>query len=233
MIKCLVIEDEKMAREALMALCEKVGDIEVSTVPSALDAKKMLDNEKFDLVLLDIGLPDISGVEFLRIGLKLPPVIIISANDKYALEAFELDVVDYLKKPVTLSRFMQAVDRFKSRKQLVSAETGGVGVKEDSIFVKSDGRMIRIHLDDILVLESMRDYVIFRVKSGKHLVHTTMKNVEEQLQGDSRFIRIHRSYIINRNHIVDIQDHSVVINGQVVPVSRSHRADFLEKIRFL
>ena len=230
-MNCLIIEDEKMSREALFALCDKVGGMTVEAVENVVDARKILSQRTFDLVLLDIGLPDINGVEFLRIGMTLPPVIIISSNEKYALEAFELDVVDYLKKPVSLSRFIQAIDRFKSR--TASAESSVKSEKEENIFVKSEGKIIRIPLNEILVLESMRDYVIFRMEKGKHLVHTTMKNVEEQLKDDDRFIRVHRSYIINRSQISDIQENSVLVQSHVIPVSRSHRTMLMEKIKFI
>ncbi|MBI1268261.1 MAG: response regulator [Cryomorphaceae bacterium] len=230
-MNCLIIEDEKLSREALFALCDKVGGMTVEAVENVVDARKILSQKTFDLVLLDIGLPDINGVEFLRIGMSLPPVIIISSNEKYALEAFELDVVDYLKKPVSLSRFIQAIDRFKARTAIV--ESTVKSEKEENIFVKSEGKIIRIPLDDLLVLESMRDYVIFRMEKGKHLVHTTMKNVEEQLKDDDRFIRVHRSFIINRSQISDIQENSVLVHSHVIPVSRSHRSILMEKIKFI
>lgn len=231
-MNCLIIEDEKMSKEALFALCDKVGGIQVEAVENVVDARKILSQKSFDLVLLDIGLPEINGVEFLRIGMTLPPVIIISANEKYALEAFELDVIDYLKKPVSLSRFMQAIDRFKLR-TIIPTDGVNSSDKAENIFVKSEGKIIRIPLNDILALESMRDYVIFRLSKGKHLVHTTLKNVEEQLKDDDRFIRVHRSYIINRSHINDIQENSIVVQGLVVPVSRSHKPFLMDKIRFL
>lgn len=226
-MKCLIVDDDKLSRMSLQKLCGKVEGLTVAgTCSDGLEALQFLSENTIDLLFLDVEMAGLSGVELLQSSSQLPLIVFISSKKEYAAEAFEFKelVADYIIKPATLPRLLKAIERVKRK----------MGQKEsivakDYIFIRSDGRFVRINLDDLLYVENVGDYVQFKTKDGKYLVHGTLKTIAAKLEHPN-FLKVHRSYIINLSKIVDIEDNSVLIDKKVIPVSRAHRHLLLEKI---
>ena len=226
-MKCLIVDDDKLSRVSLERLCQKMDNLTVvGTCANGLEALDFLSKNDIDLLFLDVEMPELTGVELLKSSTQLPMIIFISSKKEYAVEAFEFNelVADYIPKPATLPRLLKAMERVK--KKLDSNDTAG---GKDYIFVRSDGRFARIKLDDLLYVENVGDYVLFKTKEEKFIVHGTLKNIAEKLQHPD-FLKVHRSFIVNLSKIVDIQDNSVLIDKKIIPVSRAHRNALLDKI---
>ena len=226
-MRCLIVDDEPMACGSLRRLCSLVEEIHsVETCGSSLEAFKLLKDSSFDLVFLDIEMPEMNGLELLESLDSYPHVIITSANKDYAFQAFEYEVSDFLAKPITIARFMKAMSRIITKHQEVLEIP-------DHLFVRSEGRRIKVRLDDVLFVESIKDYVIIRTKKTKVVVHITLKKLLKHLSVDPRFMQIHRSFICNLNEIVDVEEGTVLVNDHVVPVSRTYKKTLLEKLNTL
>ncbi|HMQ62370.1 MAG TPA: LytTR family DNA-binding domain-containing protein [Flavilitoribacter sp.] len=228
MIECVIIDDNPMARTALRNLVRQVKSLElIGECESAMDAYGFLQRKKADLLLLDVEMPDMSGLELLRSLDNPPAVILITSKSDYAVDAFGLKVLDYIVKPVTLARLLQAVDRLaESRHTARSAEHAGY------IFVREENTLVRIDLEDILYLEAMGDYVRIATPQKKHTVHQTMKNLLDKLPAD-RFFRCHRSYIIAPDKIESIADNMIVINKDVIPLSETNKKELMDRINLI
>lgn len=226
-MKSLIVDDDKLSRLSLEKLCQKIEGLTVAgTCADGLEALTFLSNNTIDLLFLDVEMAGLSGVELIQSSEQLPLIVFISSKKEYAAEAFEFKelVVDYIIKPATLPRLLKAMERVRQRMQ----EKESPAVK-DYIFIRSEGRFVRINLDDLLYVENVGDYVLFKTNQDKHLVHGTLKTIAEKLQHPN-FLKVHRSYIINLSKIVDIEDNSVLIDKKVIPVSRAHRNLLLERI---
>lgn len=226
-MKCLIVEDDSMARTSLEILCEKVGDLNAETALNAVEALKMLRENSYDLLFLDVEMPEMSGLELIEAAKELPPIIITSGKREYAFMAFELDVVDYIEKPVTLPRLLKAVEKVRKHDLPTPSD------QRQSVFVRSEGKHVRILIDDILFVESIGDYLKFHLSESKHIVYGTLKSIEERLSADPRFAKVHRSYIVNMDHIDDVDEKSVVVKKHVIPISRSNRSEFIAKLNML
>lgn len=227
-MKCIIIDDEKIARAALKKLCEKVDFLEpVAEFNNPLQAIDFLNTEEIDLVFLDIHMPDFSGFDFLNSVKNVPEVIITTSDDNFGVQAFEYDVSDYILKPVSTPRFIKAVN--KVRDERMSAEKNEPDSKERHIFINVNSRLVRLSYDDILFLEARGDYVQIQTPQKKHLVHATMKRFSEKLPS-KRFVQVHRSYIVNINKIIDIEDNSILIAEEIIPISRSNKDDLLNRL---
>ncbi|WP_334057959.1 LytR/AlgR family response regulator transcription factor [Polaribacter sp. P097] len=234
-MNCIVIDDEKMARVIIKTLCNEIKDVNlVEEFSDAIEAIKYLNENKVDLIFLDIHMPAFSGVDFIK-TLKDPPKVIFTTTDaKYAIEAFEFDfIVDYLLKPVELPRFKKAIQ--KAQKALAVAKkektTAAPTIKND-FYVNIDRRLIKIDLPSIYLIEAKGDYINIKTEEKNYIVHSTLKKIEEKLP-DSLFLKVHRSYIINVKHIIDIEDNSVLIKKDVIPVSRSNRPELMKRLDLL
>lgn len=226
-MRCLIVDDDKMSRLSLEKFCQKIEGLTIAgTCADGLEALEFLAKNKIDLLFLDVEMPGLTGVELLKSSKQLPLIIFISSKKEYAAEAFEFTelVVDYIPKPATLPRLLKAMERVKEKVHENNAD-----LVKDYIFVRSDGRFVRINLTDLLYVENVGDYVLFKTETAKHLVHATLKNIAIKLQHPD-FLKVHRSFIINLSKIVDIQDNSVLIDKKIIPVSRAHRHLLLEKI---
>jgi DNA-binding LytR/AlgR family response regulator len=226
-MKCLIVDDNKVARLAMKQLVSQVKDLElVKECVDAMEAYNALNKAQVDLILLDIEMPGMTGLELIKnLGSKKPLIIFTTAKKDYAVEAFELNVVDYLIKPVSPARFLQAIDRaaetLASNKQEVKLE------EQEFVFVKDNGVLKRINVDDILYLEAMGDYVKVHTPQKFHVLHATLKSIEEKLP-PAKFIRVHRSYIVSLNKIDFIQEGVISIGKASVPVADTYRS-FLNK----
>lgn len=233
-MRCIIVDDEEMSRHVISELCAKIDDIEViAKCSSALDAINVINSEEIDLMFLDIEMPDLSGIDLIRSVKNLPQIIFTTSNTQYAVEAFEYDVTDYLMKPVVFPRFLKAVTRAKNKAVPAPAatpeKTPSKAKTNEEIFVKVNSRFVKLNINDILWLEARGDYVLFKTEGKSHLVHTTLKKISENLP-DEVFVKIHRSYIVNINKIVDIEDNTVLIKESVIPISRSNRETLLNKL---
>jgi DNA-binding LytR/AlgR family response regulator len=228
-MKFIIVEDDPMARASLEMMCEKIDTIEhVQSFDNGLDALSWLKKNKVDLIFLDIEMPDLSGMELVKSVDDLPQIIFTTGHTEYALEAFEYQVTDFVPKPVQLSRLLKAVDRAEELAKADGASTAGE--QENEIFVRVDGRYIRLPYESILYVESLGDYVTFVTDTKKHIVHSTLKNIDEKIKSKD-FLKVHRSYIINLSKIVDIEENNLVIKDKVIPVSRAHKPALMERIK--
>lgn len=231
-MKCLIVDDNKMARMALKQLVTQVPSLElVAECSDAMEANEELNDTSIDLLLLDIEMPGMSGLELIKkMGNKKPLIIFTTAKADYAVEAFELNVVDYLVKPIAMPRFKQAIEKaneaLESNKEEVKVEEQGF------VFVKDNGILKRISIDDILFLEAMGDYVKVHTAQKFHVVHATLKSIEEKLPS-SKFIRVHRSYIVAINKIDYIQEGTISIGKTSIPVADTHKANLNKRLNLL
>ncbi|TXD49170.1 LytR/AlgR family response regulator transcription factor [Polaribacter sp. IC073] len=237
-MNCIIIDDEKMARVILKTLCNEIDSLNLlEEFSNAIDAIKYLNENKVDLIFLDIHMPNFSGLDFIR-SLKNPPKIILTTSDpKFAIEAFEYDfIVDYLLKPLALPRFKKAIDKAEAKELKAASSTINNNFSKNEVdndfYVNIDRRLIKIDLPSIYLIEAKGDYIKIKTDHKDYTVHSTLKKIEGKLPG-SLFLKIHRSYIINIKKIIDIEDNSVLIMKDVIPVSRSKRPELMKRLDLL
>jgi DNA-binding LytR/AlgR family response regulator len=231
-MNALIIDDNKIARTTLKQLASKIKDLViVAECADALEAYNLLQTLPVDLLLLDIEMPGMTGLELTKnIGNKRPVIIFITSSKEYAIEAFELNVADYILKPVTVSRFIQAID--KAREILDSSKEEMTLQDDEFIFIRDSNVVRRLKLDNILFAEAMGDYVKLYTPERFYAVHTTLKAVEERLP-TAKFIRVHRSYVVALNRIDTIQDGALIINGKPLPVADAYRGPLNSRLNIL
>ncbi|TPN86887.1 LytR/AlgR family response regulator transcription factor [Aquimarina algicola] len=239
-MNCIIIDDEETARAIVQQLCSQVEDITViEEFPNAIQAIKFLNKEAIDLIFLDIHMPDFTGFDFIQ-TLKNPPKIILTTSDKnFALEAFEYDcIVDYLVKPITLPRFLKAIQKAKDAASppkeipVTNTDNNTQSSEENDLYINIDRRLIKIDLPSINIIEAKGDYILIKTEKQNYTVHSTLKKIEEKLP-DDLFLKVHRSYVINIKKIIDIEDNSVLIERDVIPVSRSNRPELMKRLNLL
>lgn len=217
---------------AMHKLVSQVQMLElVAECSDAMEAYNYLNSEQIDLLFLDIEMPGMTGIELIKkLGAKKPLIIFTTAKPDYAVEAFELNVVDYVVKPVSLARFLQAVEKAKeaydSNKQEVKIEA------REFVFVKDNGVLKRLNVDDILYLEAMGDYVKVHTAQKFHVLHSTLKSIEEKLP-PNKFLRIHRSYIVALHKIDFIQDGIITIGKATIPVAETYKSALSKRLNLL
>lgn len=227
MYKCIIVDDEEPARLLLNDYCEKIENLEVVGIfKSPLQCIETLEKEPIDILLLDINMPDISGIDFLKSLTVKPKVILTTAYRDYAVEGFELEVSDYLLKPIEFHRFLKAINKVKStftEQPLVVNTTEIIG----SIQVKANKRLYKINYDDILFIQSQSEYVMYHTEShGKLMVYGTIKSVEKMLP-NTLFYRIHRSYIVNKDYIKFVEGNQIVLENEKLPLGDNYKKDFM------
>lgn len=231
-MKCLIVDDNKMARLAMKQLVGKVQGLQlVAECSDAMEAYNHLTSEHIDLLLLDIEMPGMTGIELTKkLSNKNALIIFTTAKTDYAVEAFELNVVDYLVKPVTLPRFLQA---FEKAKEVMDSSKQEVKIEDQSfVFVKDSGILKKLNVDDILYLEAMGDYVKVFTSQKFHVLHSTLKAIEEKLPL-AKFIRVHRSYIVALGKIDFIQDGMIHIGKAIIPVAETYKTILNKKLNLL
>ena len=238
-MKCIIVDDEATSRLVIEQLLKAYPAIEIeASLDNAVEALKYLNQHEIDLILLDIHMPAFSGMDFIQTLKKPPFIIMITSDANYALQAFEYDfIVDYLHKPVTPERLDKAISKLKKLARTkttdavpttVSASTAN----HEELFVNIDRRLIKIQMDTIQLIEAKGDYIKIKTKDKNYTVHTTLKKIEAKLP-DQTFLKVHRSYIINLTKIIDIEDNSILIEKDVIPVSRSKRPVLMERLNLL
>jgi DNA-binding LytR/AlgR family response regulator len=232
-ISCLIVDDEPLARNLLKEYVDKVSYLDLRGMcSSALEAIDFLRQHPVDLMFLDIQMPDLTGISFLKALQKKPMVIFTTAYSEYALESYDLDVVDYLLKPITFERFLRAVEKASQRRVLEQATplNEKISPPESSpfIFVKDGTKMVKVNWEDILYIEGLKDYVTIHTRDQKKIVTLQrLKVLETQLPVD-KFIRIHNSYIVALNAIEVIYKNDVQIGKVLLPISDSYKKAFKE-----
>ena len=235
-MNCIIIDDETTARVIIEQLCSNIKSLNVlEQFSNAIQAIKYLNQNEVDLIFLDIHMPDFTGFDFIE-TLKNPPKIILTTSDsKFAIRAFEYDcIVDYLVKPITLERFEKAIQ--KAQNSAVKKKTKVDDKVElssgNDLYVNIDRRLIKIDIPSIYLVEAKGDYIFVKTDHKNYTVHSTLKKIEEKLP-KNLFLKVHRSFIINIKTIVDIEDNSVLIKKDVIPVSRSNRPELMKRLNLL
>ncbi len=227
--RCIIVDDEPVAIRVIRGYLQQIGGFEImAECRTATEAFQVLRSHSVDLIFLDIQMPKLTGLDFLKTLQNRPKVILVTAYREYAIDGFDLDVVDYLLKPVSLERFMKAVDKFYQ--QSIVAEVKQV-VQEPpaSILVKSDRKTVKISLDDILYIESYSDYIKIFTSQETVITKERISHIEQSLP--PTFIRTHRSFVVNSARIKSFTNEYVDIEGKEVPISRSYKEDALTRLQ--
>ncbi|MBW2962822.1 LytR/AlgR family response regulator transcription factor [Mesonia aestuariivivens] len=240
-MNCIIIDDEEMARAIIEQFTLQNENLSLDAQFSdAIQAIKYLNQNHVDLIFLDIHMPTFSGFDLIQ-TLKNPPNIILTTSDRnFAIEAFEYDCIkDYLVKPVTKDRFDKAVNKALNAATATPSVTNnsdhkqeGKQESENDLYVNIDRRLIKIDIPSIYLIEAKGDYILIKTFGKNYTVHSTLKKIEDKLPKDT-FLKIHRSFIINVKKIIDIEDNSVLIEKDVIPVSRSNRPELMKRLNLL
>ena len=228
MIRCIAIDDEPLALKQMADYIQKTPFLELrGEFESALQAIGFLEKTEVDLMFVDINMPDLSGMDFVKSLNNAPKVIFTTAYSEYALEGFRVDAIDYLLKPIGYSDFLKAANKAKVWFSSQQSGTDKVNSDENFLFIKSEHKLIRINLSDIRYIEGMREYVRIHLTNQKPIMSLmSMKKMEEYLPEKS-FMRVHRSFIVNLNQITTIERNRIIFDGKVyIPVSEQYKEKF-------
>jgi len=227
-LACIIVEDLQVAANYLMKCCEKSGQVEVKGhFSNVTDALSYLNENSVDLIFLDVEMPGANGFELLDQIAFSPKVILTTSKKEYAYNAFQYNVSDYLMKPFTYQRFIEALQKIQPSQETVAANGS------DHIYIKADGKLIRLNNDSILYIESMGDYVKFVTNDNKkYITHNTIKNLEEKVSRQ-HFLKVHRSYIVNLHKIDDMRENILFIKGNEIPVSKANKADVFKRLNII
>lgn len=230
-IRCLIVDDEPLALDVLEHYIDRLPSLFlVSRCGNAIEAAEYLRNGNIDLVFLDIQMPQMTGLEFLR-SLRTPPLVVFTtAYPNYAVEGFNLDALDYLLKPVSFERFLKAVHKAQEYLELRNRPNKTTDDAPDHFFVREEGRLVRIAFDDILYIESLEDYVRICTRTRKIVALQTLKYLESFLP-KPRFVRVHRSFLVAFDTITSVTGASIQIGGTSIPIGKSYRDDFFRLIQ--
>lgn len=227
-LNCLIIDDEPLARKGLSEYVKEIDFLQLAgECGSAAEAASMIAGKSVDLLLLDIQMPRLSGIDFLKTLTRPPMAIITTAYSEYALEGYSLDVIDYLVKPIPFDRFLKAVQKAFDFHQL---KTRDVPVNApEYFFVKSNGKFERVSFNDILFVESMQNYVLIHLPGQKLIVYMTLAGLEAQLP-PVRFMKVHKSFIVSLEQVNSIENNEIIIRQARIPISRTLKDDVMKRI---
>ncbi|WP_020598856.1 LytR/AlgR family response regulator transcription factor [Spirosoma panaciterrae] len=234
MLNCVIIDDEPLAREGLANYVREVDFLQLTgTCENPLELIALLDKQPIDLIFLDIQMPKMSGIDFLKIVQKPPMVIITTAYPTYALEGFQLNVLDYLLKPITFDRFFKSANKAKDYHRLlnqsVSSGSPKVESADDYFFIKCGNKYEKLFFDDILFVEGLQNYVTIFTTKGKYITLLNLKNLEQNLESHA-FIRVHKSYMVAINKIEGIEANEIFIQSHRIPISRNYRDQVMRDV---
>ena len=230
-LKVIIIDDEPLAINVLKNYVEQIKELKlVNTFSNAVDASTFLQSNEVDIIFLDIHMPILDGLEFIKTLHEAPMVVITTAHEEFALESFELEVLDYLIKPIPFPRFLKSVNRIIKLKQVNNSAEKNATNDHPSIFVKVDKKKLqKIYLDEIVVVESLKDYIRIKTTTGKYIVHKTLSSFTDELPSD-QFIRIHRSFTICIDKVQVVEGNSVEIDNIRYTIGRSYINEVKAKI---
>jgi len=226
----MIVDDEPLAIDVIENYLGRLDAHNITRCENAVEAFQALQNKAFDVIFLDIEMPLLSGIEFLK-SVKEPPLIIITtAYRDYAVEGFELEVVDYLVKPVSFPRFMKAMEKVvKLSQTAVKKEEKEKIAASDYLFLKVDRKFVKVLINDILYIESLKDYIRVKTPTQALISYQSLTEITDKLPSE-RFVRVHRSYTIAIDKVSMIDGNCVEIDGKLIPISREHRQEVMEKI---
>lgn len=226
-MKCLVVDDEPIAMKGVANYVEQTPFLTLlETAQNAFEAVRFLEENQVDLIFLDINMPQLTGIDFLRTLDNPPMVIFVTANPNHALEGFELNVVDYLLKPLGYPKFFKAA---KKAHELFLLRQKPTKTEQDSFFVKVNKELVKIKLDEILYVESLKDYVLIKTHNKDYIVYLTLTKVLENLP-DSAFVQVHKSFIVSVDKIHKISGNQLVIKEKKIPIGRAYKAKAIAHI---
>ncbi|TVZ25491.1 LytTR family two component transcriptional regulator [Gillisia sp. Hel_I_86] len=238
-MNCIIVDDEELARAIIYQFASIDTHISGSKeFDSGIAAIKYLNtNPKVDLIFLDIHMPGFNGFDFIQTINSEAKIILTTSDKNFAIQAFEYDViVDYLVKPITLERFQKSIQKALDKKPVENTQNPQENLpntsNKDDLFVNVDRKLIKIDVPTIQVIEAKGDYILIKTGQKNYTVHSTLKKIQEHIHRDY-FIKVHRSFIININEIVDIKDNSVLISKNVIPISRSKRPELMKRLNLL
>lgn len=230
-LKTIIVDDEVMARKSLENFCKKHESIELSGIcVNGKEALDVLSKSEVDLILLDVEMPELTGIELLEKLVVFPQVIFTTANAEYAYDAFEYDVTDFLKKPITSSRFNKAIEKALEQANRINQVSIYSAARE--IYIKHDSKLVRVPYQSVLYFENVGDYISVKTLQGNYIIYGTLKSLDSKLHYPG-FLKVHRSYIVNLEKIKDIQDSNLVIGDKVIPISRAHKPILLNSINLI
>lgn len=224
-ISCVIIDDEPLAREGVRDYAEKVGFLEVTgECKSAAEARAFLENHSVDLMFLDINMPKVNGLDFIK-SLQQPPLVIFTtAYREFASESYDLDALDYLVKPITFERFYKAVNKAYQHFETT------VKPSLDHFYIKVDGVITKVNVKDVLYIEGMKDYIKVYLHDQSRLITLLSLKQVEALLPSNQFVRVHRSFIVAKSKVESIEGNTIHMAGQEIPIATNLRADVLEQI---
>jgi DNA-binding LytR/AlgR family response regulator len=222
-IKCIIVEDEALAQDVIQSHLKKVDRFElVAICNNALEAKEVMDKQEVDLIFLDIQLPGMTGLNFLR-SLPNPPLVVVTtAYSEYAIESYEFNIIDYLLKPISFERFSKTVNKIVHGRLFTPPEKDKDNLRGDHIFIKSNSKFFKVNFSEILYIESMKDYLKIHTPEYKLITHQTMNDMEKMLS-PKQFIRVHKSYMVAVAHIKAIYGNSVEMGNATIPIGINYK----------
>ncbi|MBN2519102.1 MAG: response regulator transcription factor [Bacteroidales bacterium] len=230
-MNCIAIDDEPLALNVIEDLCKKISFVNlVAKCISAIEAVKILNQNKIDLIFLDIQMPNITGLDFVKTLDQPPMIIFTTAYSSHALEGFELNAIDYLVKPISFERFFKAISKayeiynLKKNKN-ISQDLSETTDPVNFLMVKSEYKTVKVNLNEILYIEGLKDYLKIYIGQKPLLTKSTLKNIEEKLPPD-KFIRVHKSYIVSIAHINSIANNRIIIGEKLIPVGNQYKLNF-------
>lgn len=231
-LRCVIVDDEPLASEGLTKYVEVIDYLSlIGVAENPIELNKILESQAVDLIFLDIQMPHMTGLDFLKIKTNLPMVILTTAFPNYALEGFQFDVVDYLLKPITFNRFFKATNKAKELYFLKNQAINSIShvAEPDFLFIKCESKYEKILVDEILFVQALQNYVIIHTTKGKYMTLLPLKTVEEYLDS-SKFLRVHKSYLVAISKIESIENNEITIQKQTIPISRNMREQVIEMV---
>jgi DNA-binding LytR/AlgR family response regulator len=231
MMNCVVIDDEPLARQGMAMLIGNMPYLKlIGSFSNPLDAISTLQNQQIDLLFLDINMPEMNGIDFMKSLKNCPMVIFTTAYAQYALDSYELDAIDYLLKPIRLERFVKAVNKAQNYTDLLASKEEKSNqiesVSDDFLYIKSDRKYFKIFFKDILFIEGLKDYVVICLANQKIITGVNLKTIHEQLP-QKQFARISKSYIVNTEQIISFDVFNVYLPNVEIPIGSNYKDDFL------
>jgi DNA-binding LytR/AlgR family response regulator len=225
-MNCIIVDDDDASISVFKQIAKQIDYLNIiQSCSSPLSAISVLNKEDIDVLFLDIEMPEMNGLEMLKALDKRPQVILTTSHTEYALDAFELNVVDYLIKPVTLPRLLKALSKVKK----MSNSKDKVNAEQDYFFIKKDSALTKLPIKDILWIEALGDYITIHTKDNRYVLHVTLKSVEGKLPAN-KFVRVHRSYIVHIDNIKTVEDTTIFINEVPIPIGALYKENFIKQL---
>jgi len=247
-ITSIIVEDIQIAADFLKKFCEKSDLVEVKGhFLNVTDALEYLDKDRVDLIFLDVEMPGATGFDLMDRLTYSPKIVLTTTKTEYAFDAFQYNVSDYLKKPFSYKRFIESIQKISKADAASPAPTPAppppaamagataateMTMEQGALFIKAEGKLVKLNPEDIVFIESMRDYVKFVTQSQKYVTYSTLKNLEEKLS-KTTFLKVHRSYIVNINKIDDIRGNTIYLQGNQVPIGKGHKEEVIKRLNIL